>query len=99
MDNDLYNDLVKPIDQDEILKIVMKSPKNKIPGMDGYTNEFYQAFWPYIGKYVTASFNEALEEGELGTSQKRGMISLIPKAQKDPEEIKNWRPITLLNCD
>ena len=24
---------------------------------------------------------------------------MIPKAQKDPEEIKNWRPIMLLNCD
>ena len=26
-------------------------------------------------------------------------ITLLPKDGKDPTEIKNWRPITLTNCD
>ncbi len=30
---------------------------------------------------------------------KQGLISLIPKPDKDPLEIDNWRPITLLNTD
>ncbi len=32
-------------------------------------------------------------------SHKRGLITLIPKADKDPLSIENWRPITLLCSD
>ena len=32
-------------------------------------------------------------------SQRRGIIKLIPKKDADPNLIKNWRPLTLLNCD
>ena len=28
-----------------------------------------------------------------------GIIELIPKKDAEPNLIKNWRPITLLNCD
>ena len=32
-------------------------------------------------------------------TMKQGLISLIPKPDKDPFLIDNWRPITLLNID
>ena len=32
-------------------------------------------------------------------SQRRGIIKLIPKKDADPNLIKNWHPLTLLNCD
>ena len=32
-------------------------------------------------------------------TQRRGIIILIPKKDAEPDLIKNWRPITLLNCD
>ena len=35
----------------------------------------------------------------MGISQKQGVITLIPKKDKDPSRLKNWRPITLLNTD
>ena len=92
-------DLTRRITEEEIGKIIGNSPKDKSPGSDGLTNEFYQAFWPMVKKHLLAAYNEYLEEGELGISQKRGIISLIPKANKDPEYLKNWRPITLLNQD
>ena len=45
------------------------------------------------------AFKEALERGYLSTTKRRGVISLIPKPQKDPDDHKNWRLITLLNQD
>jgi len=35
----------------------------------------------------------------MSISQKSGVISLLPKKNKDPFLLKNWRPITLLNVD
>ena len=45
------------------------------------------------------SFNYAFENGDMSISQKRGIISLIPKKDKDKKYLKNWRPISLLNND
>lgn len=33
------------------------------------------------------------------STMKQGLVSLIPKPNKDPSLIDNWRPITLLNID
>ena len=40
-----------------------------------------------------------LEKGHMGITQRQGVITLIPKKDKNPNYIKNWRPITLLNVD
>ena len=45
------------------------------------------------------SLNASVTAGELSISQKQGIISLIPKKNKDPLSLKNWRPISLLNVD
>ena len=44
------------------------------------------------------SFKSAFELGELSTSQKQTVITLLDKG-KDRTLIKNWRPISLLNTD
>jgi len=38
-------------------------------------------------------------KGELGISQRRGIITLTPKDDGTLLELTNWRPITLLNFD
>ena len=45
------------------------------------------------------SFSEAIEKGEMSTSQKQSFIRLIPKKDKDTVFIKNWRPLNQGNCD
>jgi exonuclease III len=92
-------DLLKQISEDEIWKIIRNSPADKSPGIDGYTSEFYRYFWDELKTYLIPAYNEALQEGELGISQRRGCISLLPKEGKDLRYVKNWRPITLLNND
>jgi hypothetical protein len=93
------DEMTGTLTENEIWEIVKESPINKSPGTDGLTNEFYKTYWPIIKKPLMNSLNHGLKKGELGISQRRGIISLIPKPQKNLEELKNWRPITLLNND
>ena len=45
------------------------------------------------------ALNFAYETGHLSVTLRRGIIKLIPKKDAEPYFIKNWRPLTLLNCD
>ena len=83
---------------DECRKAVFSMKKNKSPGSDGISVEFYQQFWDFIGEEIVNSLNEGYEQRELSHTQKHGIVSLIFK-KDDPLLLKNWRPITLLNID
>lgn len=51
------------------------------------------------GEIVIGSLNNCYRRGELiSNSQKRGIVSLIYK-KNDPLNLRNWRPISLLNTD
>jgi hypothetical protein len=58
-----------------------------------------KAIWPDIGQMLVDSFNEAYYHGKLSISQRQAVITLIEKKGKDRIFIKNWHPISLLNCD
>ena len=73
--------------------------KNKPPGNDGLTVEFYLVFWPVVGKCLAECLNFAHRHGELSTSQNQAMITLIEKKDKDKRLLQNWRPILLINMD
>ena len=84
----------------EECKKVLDSFKNdKSPGEDGFTVEFYKFFYDLLGKDLLASLNEAYETNELTISQRRGIVTLLPKEDGSLLELQNWRPITLLNVD
>ena len=71
----------------------------KSPGTDGLPAEFYKVFWNDVSTYLLASLNSSLSKGHLSISQRRGLITLIPKKNKPQQFLKNWRPISQLNCD
>ena len=61
--------------------------------------EFYVAFFGALGPLLLKTFNYFFEKGELSTSQKQAVITLIQKKDGDVTLIKNWRPISLINVD
>ena len=57
-------------------------------------------FFELLGHYLIASFNEAYEADELTISQRRAVITLIPKEEGSLlPDLSSWRQITLLNVD
>ena len=83
----------------ECLNALKNMECNKTPGSDGLPAEFYKVFWNDIADFFLKSINQAYHAGQLSVTQRRGIIKLIPKKDAEPYLIKNWRPISLLNCD
>ena len=83
----------------ECLEALKGMGTEKTSGTDGFPAEFYKVFWNDISAILTRALNYAYETGQLSVTQRRGIIKLIPKKDAEPFFIKNWRPLTLLNCD
>ena len=52
-----------------------------------------------LGKLLVSVFNFTFGVGELSSSQKQAVITLIQRNDRDNMLIKNWRPISLINVD
>ena len=87
------------ISKEECLKAVRCQKNNKSPGTDGFTAEFYKFFWQDLGDFLVRSYNDSFTDGKLSISRRQGIITCIPKPGKPRDQLKNWRPITLLNLD
>ena len=87
------------VTQAECLKALKDFKFEKSPGTDGLQAEFYKYFWTELHPDMIRSFNFAYDNGSLSISQRRGIITLIPKPNKDTTLLDNLRPISLLNTD
>ena len=91
--------LDQPLSKQELYDVVKTIKTNKTPGFDGLPIEFYIVLWPDICDLLLNAYNFSFSHGLLCQSQRNGIINLIPKKDKDPLYIKNYRPITLLTVD
>lgn len=91
------------LDQDislqELTTAVFSMPNNKTPGIDGLPIEIYKTFWDKLGQLYYDAIIYAKENGILNINARRGVITQIPKKDRDPMIIPHWRPLTMLNCD
>ena len=83
----------------ELQEALKTTKNNKAPGIDGLPYEFYKIFWHKLSDTFMKSINYSYQHGALSINQRRGVISLLPKGNKDTHYLDNWRPITLLCCD
>jgi len=93
--SELEHDLTK----DELLNALKGFQPSKTPGDNGFTNEFYETYFKLLWRNLIDSFNEGFQTGKLSISQRRGIISLIPKDENNLMVLSDWQPITLLNVN
>ena len=88
-----------PITLDEIKNSVQMLAKNKVPGLDGLNKEFYEYFFVELGPVLLELYNYCYAQGKLNKSARQGLISLLPKKDRNILKLNAWRPLTLLNLD
>ena len=83
---------------DEISHAVRGLSKGKTPGSEGLPVEFYVKFWDQLCPILLQIYQFSFDQGFLSTSMQGSVTRLIFK-KDDPKNLKNWRPISLLNVD
>ena len=72
---------------------------NKSPGPDGLTKAFYVKFFDLIGETLVQLSRLIFENKHMTESQRLSYITLLCKDPNNATNMKNWRPISLLNYD
>jgi len=89
--------LESDITEIELTQSINNANLSSAPGADGISNRFIKNFWEFFKRPLLKLCQTCHLEGRLPTFLKTANIKLIPK-KGDTSKIKNWRPISLLNC-
>uniref|UniRef100_A0A803TRA1 Reverse transcriptase domain-containing protein n=1 Tax=Anolis carolinensis TaxID=28377 RepID=A0A803TRA1_ANOCA len=91
--------LNKEITEEEISAAINKMDPNKAPGTDGFTAGYYKVLKQELTPLLKDVMNGILRNQGAPDSWKTGEIIVIYKDQTEKTDIRNYRPITLLNTD
>jgi len=89
----------KPITNTEIKSVIKNLSKNKSPGPDGLTGEFYQTFREELVPIFLKLFTKIAEEETLPKLFYESTMTLILKPGKDTHKKENYMPVSLMNTD
>ncbi|KAK3544504.1 hypothetical protein QTP86_013297 [Hemibagrus guttatus] len=87
-----------PLVLEELQAALNSMAGGKAPGIDGLPAEFYKFFWQELREDLLEVLNKSCREMCLPLSSRRAVIILLPK-KGDLQDIKNWRPVSLLCTD
>ena len=97
-ENDV-KDLEKDITEDELDKYVKKyfRKEGKSPRPDGLPYIFIFKMWTHLKKIIMTLLIKSFKLKEFNKELSEGLIVFLHKNGKPANEIKGWRPLTLLN--
>lgn len=87
------------ISKEEIESAINELNKKKSPGIDGLGSEFYQTFKDLLVDILRDVYDEIFEKGGMMLRMGMGLMKVIYKKKGEKNELKNYRPITMLNTD
>ena len=92
------NAMDAPLNRDEVHRAAASLAKGKSPGPDEIPAEFYKMYSDMISQELLEVYKEFHTDGAIHDSFKEGEIAILYK-KKDSRDLRNYRPITLLNVD
>jgi hypothetical protein len=95
MEEEVLN-LEKPCSREEILEVLKGFSKDKSPGPDGWTVEFFLHFFELVGQDLLDVVEESRIRGEVIKQINSTFIALIPKVNR-PSTFNDFLPIALCN--
>lgn len=78
--------------------ILSKKKKSSAPGPDGLSYEILKSLKPEVRNNIIRDLNRIWKGGRVDANMNKIKVIAIPKPGKNPEQIDNLRPISMLNC-
>ena len=88
-----------PITSTEIEAVIKNLPKNKSPGPDGFTGEFYQTFREELMYNLLKLFQKFFTGRNTSKHILQGHHQSDTKTRQRQHRKRNYRPISLMNID
>ena len=97
-ENDINEDINKPISEQEVRQAIKNLKNSKSPGIDNVVNEQMKSSINIMLPIYVKLFNFIFNKGIIPESWTIGLIKPIYKNKGDPKRPENYRPISLLSC-
>ena len=96
IDNDRFNDLNPKVTYEELMSAI-KETKQRAPGLSGITKRHLMEAPKKTIEQILNIFNACFNTGYYPDGYKLAKMIFIPKPGKPPNQVANFRPISLLD--
>ena len=94
-EEEMISDLEREINEKDLFFALCNMNKDKSPGLDGLTVEFYRTIWSFIKDDYVQVVKTCNKCGVLPNTLNTALIRFIFKKRGDRSDLKNWRPINV----